>query len=371
MDSLARAKELEKQGNKKESAELYLKAINETEEVWPAAKAGELFLEVGEIQKAKKAYNLILGCENHLLYDHLINFYLKIEEYEEASDIFMTCYPYAPHSKKIAFADKLFQLKAFEEAEMWYLNSIDNVYQDKNPYFKKVGEHNEKFGFLSSKSLSKADDYYFHSEFKSALTLYSRLAKNSDYAKIKSAECAFMLKDFEKAKVYYRELVQATDDAYLMFMLAECYNSEDIDTNTLENAVYWYEYALEQGCELCYYHLGICYEFGRGTDENIEKALEMYRRGASLEVDKANCLCKLGNYYYKNNEPEKATEYYKQAAELGNQRALLNIAIAYFESEIPYFSYEEIKCFLAKAAALGSKRAYDMLITAKQVNETT
>lgn len=369
MNILNQAKELEKQGKKREAAETFLRSLDETEEIWPAAKAGELFFEIGEIAKAKKAYNQIIGCENHLLYDHLINFYIKIKEFSKASDIFSSCYPYAPHSKKLAFADKLFNLKAYEDAEFWYLNSIDNIYQDKNPYFTKVGEHSEKFGFLNLKSVAKADEYYFQSDFKSALHLYSRLAKNSNYAKIKSAECAFMLKDFEKAKVYYRELVQETDDAYLMFMLAECYNSEDIDTNTLENAVYWYEYALEKGCELCYYHLGMCYEFGRGTDENIEKALEMYRNGSVIEVDKANCLCKLGNYYYKNNQPEKATEYYKQAAELGNQRALLNIAIAYFESEIPYFSYEEIKCFLAKAAALGSKRAYDMLLTVKHVNE--
>ena len=369
MDILSLARELEKQGKKKEAAENYLKSLKETEEVWPAAKAGELFLDIGEIDKAKKAYNNVIGCGNFALYDHLFNFYVKIKEYERASDMFIDCYPYAPHSKKMEFADKLFSLKAYEEAEMWYLNSIDNVYQDKNPYFTKLGEHNERFGLLSSKSLSKADNYYFQCDYKSALHLYSRLAKNSNYAKIKSAECAFMLKEFEKAKVYYRELVQATDDAYLMFMLAECYNSEDIDTNTLENAVYWYEYALEQGCELCYYHLGICYEFGRGTDENIKKALEMYQKGTEHEVDKANCLCKLGNYYYKNDNPEKAIEYYKQAAGLGNQRALLNIAIAYFESEIPYFSYAEIKCFLAKAAALGSKRAYDMLLTIKEVNE--
>ena len=369
MDILNLAKELEKQGKKKEAAENYLKSLDETDEFWPAAKAGELFLEIGEIAKAKKAYNKVIGCGNLTLYDHLINFYLKIKEYERASDMFIDCYPYATHSKKMAFADKLFSLKVYEEAEMWYLNSIDSVYHDKNPYFTKLGQHNEKFGLLSSKSVAKADDYYLHADYKSALSIYSRLAKNSNYAKIKSAECAFTLKDFEKAKVFYRELVQETDDAYLMFMLAECYNSEDIDTNTLENAVYWYEYALEKGCELCYYHLGICYEFGRGTEENVEKALEMYQKGAEHEVDKANCLCKLGNYYYKNGEPEKATKYYERAAGLGNQRALLNIAIAYFESEIPYFSYAEIKCFLAKAAALGSKRAYDLLLTVKKVNE--
>lgn len=361
MDTLNRAKDLEKQGKKKEAAEMYLKSFYESEECWQAVKAGELFFASGEIVKAKEAYRNVIDCGNEVLYDYLINFYLKIEEYDKASEIFSYCYPYARHSQKLAFADKLFGLKAYKEAQYWYLNSIDTIIQDKNPYFIKNGDYKEKFGIFASKTIAKADTYYCCGDYKSALALYARLAKKSKYSKIKSAECAFMLKEFEKAKTYYRELVQETDEGYFMFMLAECYNSEDIDTNTLENAVYWYEYSLEKSCEMCYYHLGICYEFGRGTEKDTKKALQMYEKGTEYEFDKANCLCKIGNYYFMSGEIEKATLCYKQAADLGNQRAFLNIAISYFENGTSIFSYEEIKCFLAKSAALGSKRAYNML----------
>lgn len=170
-----------------------------------------------------------------------------------------------------------------------------------------------------------------------------------------------MLKDFEKAKNLYRELVQKTDDAYLKFMLAECYNSEEVDVNTFEDALYWYEYALEGGCELVYYHLGLCYQFGRGTEEDLGKAEKMFEEGTKHKVDAGDCYCKLGNLAYMRGDTAKAAEYYRKAAKLNNARALLNIAVGYLNKEIRCFRFDEIKCFLAKAAALGNRRAYDLL----------
>ena len=127
-------------------------------------------------------------------------------------------------------------------------------------------------------------------------------------------------------------------------MLAECYNSEDVDVNTFEDALYWYEYAQEGGCELVYYHLGLCYQFGRGTEEDLEKAEKMFFEGTKHKIDEGDCYCKLGNL-----------------AKLNNARALLNIAIGYLNKEIRCFRFDEVKCFLAKSSALGSRRAYDLL----------
>ncbi len=364
MNILERAKELERLGDKEKAAETYLQASKETGEMWTAGKAGEIYLSLGKIEKAKKAYDNIIDCGLYPLYDYLIDFYLKIKDFDRASELFEQCFPSAAHSKKMIFADKLFKLKAYSHAERWYLNGVNNVYEDKNPYLTKVGESREKIGFIKKKKITKADDYFFQCDYKNALFSYRVSIKTSKYAKTKAAECYFMLKDYDNAKKLYRELVQETDDAYYMFMLAECYNSEDIDVNTLENAVYWYEYSKEMGSKLPCYHLGICYQFGRGTEENLEKAIEMFEMGANEEIDSANCLCKLGNIYYNKGDIEKATNYYRKAAGLGNLRALLNIAIAYFDKKIPIFSFEEIKCFLAKAAALGSKRAYDMFMEA-------
>ncbi len=369
MEKIQKAKELEAMGEKQKSAEAYLEAYYETGEAWTAGKAGEIYYSLGEIEKAKKAYDNLIDCGVYPLYDYLVDFYLKINDFNRASDLFEQCFPYSPHSKKVAFADKLFALKAYKEAEFWYFNSVDGVYEDKNPYLTKVGEHSEKLGLFTSKKVSKGDDYFFQGNYKSALSSYHGAIKSSLYAKTKSAECNFLLKDYENAKKLYRELVQQTDDSYYMFMLGECYNSEDIDVNTLENAVYWFNYALEKGSKYPYYHLGICYQFGQGVEKDLSKALELFTLGAKEDIDTANCLCKLGNIYYNDGDIEKATKYYKEAASLNNARALLNIAICYFEKEIPIFSYEEIKCFLAKSASLGSKRAYEMLLKVEMAND--
>ncbi len=367
MNIIEKAKNLEALGEKEKAAELYLKASLTTNEIWTAAKAGELYYELGNIKTAKEAYKSILDCGLYPLYDYLIDFYLKIGEFKEAVKNFNYCYPFATRSKKLLFADKLFDLKAYSYAKSLYLSCVESISEDKNPYFKKLGSFN-KVGFFQSKKLIKADNYFISSNYKSALPIYSSLIKNNLYAKTKTAECYFSLKDYENAKKIYRELVQETDDSYYMFMLAECYNSEDVDVNTLENAVYWYEYSLQLKSIYPYYHLGICYQFGKGTAENLDKAIEMFKLGALKEIDKANCLCKLGNVYYNKGDIDKATSYYKQAAGLGNSRALLNIAITYFENEISIFSYEEILCFLAKAASLGSKRALEMLNDAELAN---
>ncbi len=368
MDIIERAKELERLGEKEKSAETYLEASKITGEAWTAGKAGDIYLSLGKIEKAKKAYDRIIDCGIYPLYDYLIDFYLKIKDFNKASELFEHCFPMATHSKKLAFADKLFKLNAFREAEFWYLSSVGNVYDEKNPYLTKVGECKEKLGFTRVKKISKADGYFFQGDYRNALSSYRGSVKTSKYAKTKTAECYFMLKDYANAEKLYRELAQETDDAYYMFMLGECYNSEDIDANTLENAVYWFEYSLEKGSDFPCYHLGICYQFGRGTEKNLEKAVKMFEMGAKSEIDTANCLCKLGNIYYNEGDIEKATKFYREAAGLGNLRALLNIAIAYFDNVLPIFSYEEIKCFLAKAASLGSKRAYDMLIEIETTN---
>ena len=136
------------------------------------------------------------------------------------------------------------------------LAGIENIYQSQNKP-QEFLSYLDKVGLSSIKSQDEKETMLFN-----------------------SAEQIFLSGNYTAALAALNSFINSYPNgnkaAHANFYIAECYNSEDIDTNTLENAVYWYEYALEQGCELCYYHLGICYEFGRGTDENIKKAVDIH-----------------------------------------------------------------------------------------------
>ena len=256
------------------------------------------------------------------LYDRLIRFYFDTGDFKGASDLFLEFFTDAAREKRLAFADGLLRAGAFGEAEEWYKSCIENTSYYSYPYLSRTGgEESGQYGYFVRRALRKGDQCFRSEWYKEALAQYAHAAKVSDYAKRKQAECCFMLKDFEKAKNLYRELVQKTDDAYLKFMLAECYNSEEVDVNTFEDALYWYEYALEGGCELVYYHLGLCYQFGRGTEEDLGKAEKIFEEGTKHKVDAGDCYCKLGNLAYMRGETEKAAENYRKAAKLNNARA--------------------------------------------------
>ena len=362
MEKIALAKKAEAEGKAAEAARLYEEAFCETDEDWLAVKAGELYRAAGDAKRGRKAIDRVIGCGNPIIYDRLIRFYFDTGDYKGASDLFLEFFTDAVREKRMAFADRLLRAGAFSEAEEWYKSCIENTSYHSYPYLSGTGgEETAQYGFFVRRALRKGDAYFRREWYKDALAQYAHAAKVSDYAKRKQAECCFMLKDFEKAKELYRELVQKTDDAYLKFMLAECYNSEDVDVNTFEDALYWYEYALEGGCDLVYYHLGLCYQFGRGTEEDLEKAEKMFSEGAKHTIDEGDCYCKLGNLAYMRGDTDKAADYYRKAAKLSNARALLNIAIGYLNKEIRCFRFDEVKCFLAKAAALGNRRAYDLL----------
>lgn len=315
MEKIAAAKKLEAEGKAAAAAALYEKAFDETDEDWLAIKAGELYRLAGNAQRGRKVIDRVIGCGNPIIYDRLIRFYFDTGDFKGASELFLEFFTDAVRENRMAFADRLLRAGAFGEAEEWYKSCIENTSYYSYPYLSRTGgEETEKYGYFVRLALRKGDQSFRKEWYKDALIHYSHAAKVSDYAKKKQAECCFMLKDFEKAKNLYRELVQKTDDAYFKFMLAECYNSEEVDVNTFEDALYWYEYALEGGCDLVYYHLGLCYQFGRGTEEDLDKAEKMFSEGAKHKIDEGDCYCKLGNLAYMRGDTDKVAEYYRTAA---------------------------------------------------------
>ena len=362
MDRIEEARRLEADGNPAAAAALYEEAFEHSEQDWLAVKAGELYRDAGDPERGRAVIDRVKGCGNPILHDRLIDFHLSLSDWAGASELFAELFPDAPLSKKVAFADRLQRAGAFEEAEAWFLSCVGPSSEEPSPYLSRTGDYGDAvYGSRVLRILRRGDEAFVRGHFREAFMQYGRVARRADYALKKQAECSFLLKDFEKAEELYRALVQKTDDPYYRFMLAECYNSEDIGPNTLENAVYWYEYALEGGCDLACYHLGLCCQFGRGTPEDPERAERLFEAGVRCRANAGDCLCKLGTLAYRRGEAEKALAFYRRAAGLNNARALLNLAIGCLNGEIEGFLPAEVRCFLARSAALGSRRALEVL----------
>ena len=52
-------------------------------------------------------------------------------------------------------------------------------------------------------------------------------------------------------------------------------------------AVYWYTKAAEQGNDLAQHNLGLCYKYGRGTEKDLDKAIEWITKAAEKGNEKA------------------------------------------------------------------------------------
>lgn len=76
-------------------------------------------------------------------------------------------------------------------------------------------------------------------------------------------------------------------DIYSQGMLGDRYYYGKGVEQDYEKAVYWYKLSAEQGVKLAQYNLAGCYELGRGVEQSIEKALEWYRKAAEKGVREA------------------------------------------------------------------------------------
>ena len=94
---------------------------------------------------------------------------------------------------------------------------------------------------------------------------------------------------------------------------------EYYDKKDYKQAFEWYKKAAEYGHAPAQYHLGLCFEFGAGIEQNYTKAVEWYKKAA--EQGNKFAQNSLGECYYygKGVEPNytKAVEWYKKAAEQG------------------------------------------------------
>ena len=164
--------------------------------------------------------------------------------------------------------------------------------------------------------------------------------------------------DVAKAMQHYARAMDLgyPEAFYKMAMLLDRYGEHE-DKEIIE--------LLEKGSDLeknfkglysCSAELGCRYEFGKGVEENIDKALEYYEKAASKGCTLAMFNAGL-KYLGREGYTEKGIEYLTKAAELGYPDACAELAIAYYNGDVVEKDIALSMYYLNQGRKLNSPRA--------------
>ena len=109
--------------------------------------------------------------------------------------------------------------------------------------------------------------------------------------------------------------------------------------------------AAEKGHKKAQYRLGVCYDKGRGVEEDNTKAFQWYAKAAAQGHAKAQY--QLGRCYKKGKgtkaDMAKAIEYFTKSAKQGNAEAQMALAKCYLKGQGVAASKDKAKSWATKA----------------------
>jgi TPR repeat protein len=111
------------------------------------------------------------------------------------------------------------------------------------------------------------------------------------------------------------------------------------------------------------YYLALCHDFGRGTNVDHEKAVELYLQAANKGqlVAMYNLAVSYDTGEGVAQDQAQAVAWYLKAAEGGNAKAMYNLAISYYEGEGTPKNITKAREWMQKAADAGYGKAQDAL----------
>ncbi len=136
------------------------------------------------------------------------------------------------------------------------------------------------------------------------------------------------------------------------------YNGDGVEKN-YEEAIKWYEKAIEQGSARANHLLGICYMEGNGMPTDTLEGIKCWRLAA--EQGYAPSQYNMGLSYYHGTSVkqcyEEAVKWFHKAAEQGFADAQRYLGNCYFEGNGVKQNYEEAAKWFRKAAEQGDIHA--------------
>lgn len=131
--------------------------------------------------------------------------------------------------------------------------------------------------------------------------------------------------DFEKA-VFWLKKAAAKRDSFAQYYLGLCYENGTGVEQDLQKAVALYRRSAECECPQAeaVYALARCREYGLGVEKDMRRAFELYQKAAEDGDVRANV--RLGEWYEKGifveKDKQSAIEWYNTAAEQGDEDAI-------------------------------------------------
>ncbi len=186
-------------------------------------------------------------------------------------------------------------------------------------------------------------------------------------------------KAYEETVYWFKKAADpdAGDYDRAQFELGKMYTAGQGVEKDLSTAFSWYETAANQEHVAAQHELGLMYADGKGVEKDPIKAVTYFKKAADPDAgDYDRAQFKLGLMYAdgkgveedltKNERMEKATYWYKKAAEQGHAAAQNNLALIYIEEiQESELSERESKIFGEKAARLYFQAAQQDLYIAQ------
>lgn len=156
----------------------------------------------------------------------------------------------------------------------------------------------------------------------------------------------------------YLQIAADDENQYAMYLLGTLYlQGKGVETDP-NAAVNYFEMAAELGNSYAQYQLGRLYEQGDIVQKDAEKSQEYYREALqgflSIEDKDDHMLHRIGMMYLKGKgvsaDFAKAEKYLKDAAELGNENAMLQLGLSYTKQAKDTTKYNQGLQYLHMAA---------------------
>lgn len=285
-------------------------------------------------------------------------------------------------------------------AECYYYGKF--VKQD---YIEAVKWYTESAGYTYDPAMSKLGECYYlghgvTQDYEKAMNQWRLMTDISDKdVFFYIGECYYngwggVEKDLEESVKWFRKAAEQ-NHAKACYYVGEYYACDD---NTLNEAIPWFEKGTELGdyeCEnwlaSCYYEmgeaekavvyfkdiiencneyvmkslamqsLGECYLYGKGVEQDDNKALELFHK----TEDTGFSANKIGDCYYFGYGVEKdykeAVKWYKKAADRNDIEAEYNLGNCYYLGNGVETNDDEARKWLTLAAERGHKDAKELL----------